>query len=452
VAAPMPWLAPVIKVTESMAQLYMAVTSGSRFVNLRPANWRLEYGREHMSTTRTSWFKGWRLGALVVALAAAGWMAKKQFFTPPPAPQVITAPVAVADLEDTVLATGTISAINQVDVGAQASGQIKRLYVALGQEVKKGDLIAEIDATNQQNTLRNAQAEVAVLDAQKRSAQATLRQAELVFKRQQELFKQEASAKADYDSAEATLATSRAAIGQLDAQIEQSRIAVDTARVNLGYTRILAPMDGTVIALVRKEGQTVNAAQSAPTLIKLAQLDTVLIRAQISEADVVRVKPGLPVYFTIMGEPDQRYDTTLTAVEPATDTQQADTSSSTTSTSTSSTSTAIYYNGRFTVPNPGHKLRIDMTAQVSVVVSKAPQALVVPATALGARGKDGRYTVKVLGGQPGQAQKLEPRPVRIGLNNRVQAQVLEGLKAGEQVVIGDGSGAKPTAMRGPGMF
>ncbi|WP_290871271.1 efflux RND transporter periplasmic adaptor subunit [Aquabacterium sp.] len=400
------------------------------------------------------WFKGWRLGALALALVAAGWGIKKQFFTPPPAPQVITAPVAVADLEDTVLATGTISANNQVDVGAQASGQIKRLYVTLGQEIKKGDLIAEIDATTQENTLRNAQAAVAVLEAQKRSAQATLRQAELVFKRQQELFRQEASAKVDYDSAEATLATSRAAIGQLDAQIEQARIAVDTARVNLGYTRIVAPMDGTVIALVRKEGQTVNAAQSAPTLIKLAQLDTVLIRAQISEADVVRVQPGLPVYFTIMGEPDRRYDAQLVAVEPATDTQQADTSSSTsTSTSSSSTTTAIYYNGRFTVPNPQKKLRIDMTAQVSVVVSKAPKALVIPATALGARGKDGRYTVKVLSGAPGGPQRLEPRTVRVGLNNRVQAQVLEGLKEGEQVVIGDGSGAKASGMRGgPPMF
>lgn len=402
----------------------------------------------------TNWFKGWRLGALAMAVVAAGWGIKKQFFTPPPPPQVITAPVAVADLEDTVLATGTISANNQVDVGAQASGQIKRLYVTLGQEIKKGDLIAEIDATNQQNTLRNAQAEVAVLEAQKRSAQATLRQAELVFQRQQALFKQEATAKVDYDSAEATLATSRAAIGQLDAQIEQARIAVDTARVNLGYTRIVAPMDGTVIALVRKEGQTVNAAQSAPTLIKLAQLDTVLIRAQISEADVVRVQPGLPVYFTIMGEPDRRYDAQLVAVEPATDTQQADTSSSTsTSTSTSSTTTAIYYNGRFTVPNPQKKLRIDMTAQVSVVVSKAPKALAIPATALGARGKDGRYTVKVLSGAPGGPQRLEPRTVRIGLNNRVQAQVLEGLKEGEQVVIGDGGGAKASGMRGgPPMF
>jgi macrolide-specific efflux system membrane fusion protein len=408
-----------------------------------------------MSTsTRTRVVTPFRLTGATLILALAGWGIKTQFFTPPPAPQVITSLVEVADLEDTVLATGTISAANQVDVGAQASGQIKRLHVVLGQSVKRGDLIAEIDATTQQNTLRNAQAQVAVLEAQKRSAQAALRQAELVFKRQQDLLRQEAGSKADFDTAEASLATSRASVSQLDAQIEQSRIAVDTARINLGYTRILAPINGTVIAVIRKEGQTVNAAQSAPTLIKLAELDSVLIRAQISEADVVRVKPGLPVYFTIMGEPDKRFDTTLSDVEPSTDTQQLDTSSTTSSSTTSSsTTTAIYYNGRLTVPNPGHKLRVDMTAQVSVVVAKAPQALVIPSTALGARGKDGRYTVKVLEGEPGKGQRVVPKPVRIGLNNRVMAQVLEGLKAGERVVVGDGSAAKASSGRGgPPMF
>jgi macrolide-specific efflux system membrane fusion protein len=145
-----------------------------------------------------------------------------------------------------------------------------------------------------------------------------------------------------------------------------------------------------------------------------------------------------------MGEPDHRYETQLLGVEPATESEQTDTSSSsssssTTSSSSSSSTTAIYYDGRFTVPNLDHKLRIDMTAQVSVVVSKAAQALVIPSTALGARGKDGRYTVKVLEGGPGPGEHVAQRQVRIGLNNRVKAQVLDGLKAGDLVVVGEGS-------------
>jgi macrolide-specific efflux system membrane fusion protein len=395
-------------------------------------------------------------GAPVVAVAV-GVVVWRVWFTHPAPPQVITAVAQVQDMEDAVLATGTIEASQQVDVGAQASGQIKRLYVTLGQTIKKGDLVADIDSTTQQNALRNAQAQVAVLEAQRNSAQATRRQAELTYKRQQELLAQEAGSRADFESAEAALTTAQASLVELGAEIEQARIAVDTARINLGYTRIVAPMDGTVIAVVRKEGQTVNAAQSAPTLIKLAQLDQVLIKAQISEADVVRVQPSLPVYFTIMGEPDKRYDAKLDGVEPATDTEQADSSSttSTSSSSSSSTTTAIYYNGRFSVPNPEHKLRIDMTAQVSIVISRVSAVLTVPSTALGARGKDGRYAVKVLSGEQGRPPAVESRQVRVGLNNRVVAQVLDGLHEGDRVVVGDGTAKSSTSnQRGgpPPMF
>lgn len=403
---------------------------------------------------RTSWFKGWRLGLIAALLIGGGWWVRQHYFTPPPAPQVITAPVTRQDLEDTVLATGSIQAIQQVDIGAQASGQIRKLHVELGQSIHKGDLVAEIDSTKQQNDLRNAEAQLAVLAAQKRSRQAQLVQYELALQRTKALVKEDAGTRADLEAAQASVDTTRAALAELDAQIEQARIAVDTARTNLGYTRIVAPMDGVVIAVVRKAGQTVNALQSAPTLIKLAQLDTMLIRAQISEADVVKVRPDMPVYFTIMGEPDKRYDARLVAIEPSTDAEQAETSSTTSTSSTSpSTTSAIYYNGRFTVPNPEHKLRIDMTAQVSIVASRADNTLTVPATALGARGKDGRYTVKVLEGEAGQAQRVSQRQVRVGLNNRVQAQVLDGLKEGERVVIGDASANNASRSRGgPPMF
>jgi macrolide-specific efflux system membrane fusion protein len=396
------------------------------------------------------WLSPWRLIAVAVLLGGLGWGVRHFFFSPPPAPQVITAKVTVDDLEDTVLASGTIQADKEVSVGAQVSGQIKRLYVDLGDKVKKGQLVAEIDSTTQNNTLLNAEAQVALLNAQLRAKVALQKQAELTFQRKQALVKLDAGAKADLEDAEASLATATAEIGALQAQIRQATISVDTARVNLGYTRITAPIDGVVIAVIAEEGRTLSAIQAAPTIIKLAKLDQVQIKAQISEADVVRVKPGLPVYFTILGDPQHRYEARLRAIEPVPEADQTDTKV----TSATATSTAIYYNGLFDVPNPDGKLRVLMTAQVFVVLDKAEHALVIPAAALGKRDRKTQlYPVNVLEGT-GPAQKVVQKQVRIGLNNRVQAQVLEGLKEGELVVLGDASATNSPAgaRRPPGMF
>lgn len=398
-----------------------------------------------MNKIKSTWFTPTRvvLGALVVA--AAAWGVKKIFFAEPAKPDVITASATVGDMEDTVLASGTIKSFKDVSVGAQVSGQIKRLHVALGDRVQKGQLVAEIDSTTQQNAYQNAQAQIALLQAQLLAKQATLTQAELSFKRKRSLLAQDAGSAVDFEDAQAALATAKADIAVLNAQIQQAKTSLDTARVNLDYTRITAPIDGVVVAVLAEQGRTVNANQSAPTIIKLSKLDTVQIKAQISEADVVRVKPGLPVYFTILGEPNKRYEAQLKSIEPVPDSSQTDTTTSATSTST--TATAIYYNGLFEVPNPDGKLRVAMTAQVFIVLAKAKDALLIPATALSDRALKGEYTVRVLEGEE-RDQKVVPRKVKVGLNNRVQAQVLSGLKAGDKVVVGEagpagsGSGAR----------
>lgn len=407
------------------------------------------------TANKKSWWAGWRLFAILGMLALASWGVYAKFIKKPPAPEVITAEVERTDLEDTVLASGTIKSERDVNVGAQVSGQIKKLHVDLGDQVKQGQLLAEIDSTTQNNTLRNAEAQVALLQAQLRAKEALYRQAEITFKRQQGLFKLDAASKAELDEAEATLATTRADINALQAQIKQANISVDTARVNLGYTRILAPIDGVVTGVIAEEGRTVNAVQSAPTIIKLSRLDRVLIKAQISEADVVRVKPGLPVYFTILGEPQKRYEAKLRAIEPSPESEQVDTSTKTSTTTSSSTTAAVYYNGLFEVPNPDGKLRVAMTAQVFIVLAKADDVLAIPASALGKRNrKDDTYTVRVLEGEPGGVQRVVDRQVKVGLNNRVQAQVLSGLKEGERVVVGEASagGGSGGSRRPPGMF
>ncbi|MFG6487826.1 efflux RND transporter periplasmic adaptor subunit [Roseateles sp. BYS78W] len=373
-----------------------------------------------------NWLKPARLIVLALVLLVVVFVARRAL-TPPPPPVVATAPVTVADIEDSVLATGTIGAFKQVSVGAQVTGEVKKLHVALGDKVEKGQLIAEIDALTQTNNLRNSEAALQSAQALLKAKQAALKQAELAAARLRELVAVDAGARADLEAAEATLTTSRADIAAQEAQIVQAQMAADTAKVNLGYTRVAAPMDGVVVAIVTEQGQTVNANQSAPTIIKLAKLDVMTVKAQISEADVPRVKPGMPVYFNLLGEPDRRYEVKLRAVEPGPTTIATD---STTTTSTSTTTSAVYYNGIFDVPNPENKLRINMTAQASIVLARAEKTLTVPSAALGAREGADRYRVRV----QEEGGRIADRVVRIGLNNRVRAQVLDGLKEGEQVV------------------
>ncbi len=346
----------------------------------------------------------------------------------------MTATVSRGNIETTVLASGTVESNNLVSVGAQVSGQIKSLKVELGDTVKAGQLVAEIDSLPQQNTLRNKNAALAVARAQKQAKEASLRQAELAYTRQTQMLRGDAASRADFESAEATLNVTKAEIAALDAQIEQAKIAVDTARLDLGYTKISSPIDGVVVAIVAKEGQTVNANQSTPTLIKVARLDRMTIKVEISEADVVRVKPGQRVYFTILGEPDHQYPTHLQSIEPAPESIATESTTSSSS-SSSSSSAAIYYMGNLDVPNAEGKLRISMTTQVNIVLEEAQNVLVIPAAALGNKGKDGRYSVRVVTAP----DKQEQQRVRIGLNNNVQAEVLEGLSEGQQVVIGEQS-------------
>lgn len=392
-----------------------------------------------MPLTRKS-FTPARIAALAAVLAAAAIGAKLLFFSAPPAPRFVTATATRGDLEDAVLATGTVQAFKQVSVGAQVSGQVKTLFVELGQRVKKGQPVAEIDSTTQQNTVRNAEAALENVRAQLAAQKAALVQAELGYRRQKHLLDNEAGARADYEAAEAQLATTRANIAALQAQIRQAEITADTAKVNLGYTKIVSPIDGIVVALVVQQGQTVNANQTTPTIIKVAQLDTVTVKTQISEADVVKVQPGLPVYFTILGQPDQRYHAQLRTIEPATDAILTEGTGASSSSTGTSTTTAIYYNGLFDVPNPDNQLRISMTAQVSIVRAQAKGAVTIPASALGARGKDGRHSVRVLGadGQP------TPRQVRVGINNNVTAEVTEGLAEGDKVVLGEAAAGAPS--------
>ncbi len=373
---------------------------------------------------------GLKIAVLMLAVAAllAGLWAYRQQQQRLNQPKPLSAMVTVGDLEHTVMASGTLQARKLVNVGAQASGQLQRLLVSLGDRVQKGQLVAELDPLTQQNTLQSRQQALINVQAQRSARQAELEQARLNYTREKAMLVQDATSRMSYEAAQAAFATAQASLAAINAQIRQAQLEVSTAQLNLGYTRVLAPMSGTVVAVVTEEGQTINANQSIPTIIKLADLSTLTIKAQISEADVDKVRPGQTVYFTTLGNPDRKYYATLRAIEPAPESIASESGQG-----TSANSNAVYYNGLFDVPNPDGSLRIDMTAQVYIVLDKAKNALIIPAAALSKAGATGRQTISVLDAQ-GQPQ---PRQVTIGLNNRVSAQVLSGLHAGERVVIGE---------------
>ena len=255
------------------------------------------------------------IAALCAAIAAgfvfAAWTGHA------PQPKYSTAKIGRLDIEDTVLAAGMLQPIQQVDVGTRATGQLKSLRAKLGEHVRAGDLLAEINSLLQENELRAQQANIANLEAKERAAAARLRKAKLEWERQQGLIHGAATSRRDLESAEAEAQADEADLASLGAQIAQAKSLVKTAEANLSFTRIIAPIDGEVVAILTKEGQTVVAAQIVPVILKLAKLDAMTVKTQISEADVLNVRAGQPVSFTIIGAPDKHYSARLRVVESA---------------------------------------------------------------------------------------------------------------------------------------
>lgn len=426
------------------------------------------------------------IAVVAIAIAATAWY----FFKPAPEQnQFITADVSRGDIENSVLATGVLEATKMVSVGSQVSGQVKKMYVVLGDQVKQGQLIAQIDSIRQENELKTAEANIKNQQAQLATRQANLAKVEAEYNRQKAMYAQDATSRAELESALASFKTAQADITAVNAQIEQSRLTLSTAKEDLGYTRIVAPMDGTIVAIVTEEGQTVNANQSAPTIVKLAKLDTMTVKSEISEADVMKVEEGQTVYFTTLGNSEKKHYATLRQVEPAPNSINTESNSN-----TSSTSSAVYYNALFDVPNEDGKLRIDMTAQVFIILDEAKNVLTIPASAVqtsnrpqrqrgqnpnreaGAEQPRGERSREENTNNPNRPARLEltaeerqlveqgkasigmvrvlqadgsakPQSVLIGLNNRVTAQVMRGLKQGDKVVIADGADSSNDAAK-----
>ena len=375
-----------------------------------------------------------KLFFLLLMLAVGGVLA---FWLLPPSDDdmvYLTEPVVRGDIVKQVTATGEVSAVQLVSVGAQVSGQIKKLHVKLGQEVHQGDLIAEIDSVAQLNQLNTDKAKLNSYEAQLAAKKITLRVAETQYERTKKLRAKDAASREALEDAENALALAKAEVTLLESQILQTQIAVETDALNLSYTQITAPLDGTVVSVPVDEGQTVNANQTTPTIVQIANLNDMELRIEISEGDISSVKPGMPIEYTILSQPENVYTATLTSIDPGlttlTDGSYKSTSSgSSSSSSSSSSSEAIYFYGKAHIDNKNGPLRIGMTTQNVITVAKAENALLVPITSIssGPRGK----IVHVLGDN-GLPHK---RSVTTGITDGVHTEIISGLQEGDNVII-----------------
>ena len=347
-------------------------------------------------------------------------------------PEYETTVVRRGDLESSVTALGTLQPRSYVDVGAQVSGAITKLHVRPGDVVNKGDLLVEIDPRIAQATVDAGRASLAAQKAQLAEAQAQLVLAEQQSKRQQQMAEQGATRSQDVDEAQAAYKVALARIDYLKAQIVQTQSTLQASETQLGYTRIYAPMAGTVVSVEPKEGQTLNATYQTPNVLRIADLSTMTVWTEVSEADVRRVKAGIPVYFTTLGANGRKWEGTVRQVLPAPPANPDGSSTAGATQAAKPANKVILYTALFDVDNGDGELMPQMTAQVSFIAAAARNVLLTTMPALSPiKDKAGWYRGKVFSGG-----KAEEREVRIGISDRLQGEVLEGLKEGELLITG----------------
>jgi len=363
--------------------------------------------------------------------------------------QFVTARVQRGDVEDSTTALGNLQPLEFVDVGTQVSGQLRKLHVQPGATVQQGDLLAEIDPTVYISRVDASRAQLMNLRAQLTDRESQLVLAEQQLTRQKNLIKSNATSMDAVQSAEAAHRSAGAQVEAIKAQIQQTESTLKGDEANLGYTKIYAPMPGTVVSITARQGQTLNANQQAPIILRIADLSVMTVVTQVSEADVAKLRVGMDAYFTTLGQGDRRWSGKLRQILPTPEVLN----------------NVVLYNALFDVPNPNRELMTQMSAQVFFVSAAARDALIVPVAALrpaarreapregaapapregrgeararppaaqaGEARRPQRFVVRVVGADDG----VEDREITVGVTNRVMAEVLSGLNEGDRVVIG----------------
>lgn len=342
-----------------------------------------------------------------------------------------TAKITIGSVEEVVTAQGKLETREYVDVGAQVSGQLKRVHVEIGDVVKKGQLLAEIDPRVYEARVEADLARLRTLRAQLAEQQAQIRFSKRVYERNQRLIAEQAVSQEALEDSETTWRVAEARAGSLKAQIEEAQSTLDGDRTNLTFTTIYAPIDGTVVLQSAQEGQTLNAVQSAPVVVQLADLDRMTVRAQVAEADVMRITPGQPAYFTTLGAMDERWQGTVRQVLPSPEVINE----------------VVLYNALIDVDNRDRRLMTGMSVQVFFVLGRADDVPLVPLAALGERvPAEDRNEAEAYRVQVKTVDGAAPRVVHVGIRNRRVGAVVDGLAAGDEVLLPAAAAGAATGM------
>lgn len=391
-------------------------------------------------------------GVVALIAAAAVWLLVHRNNTP----TFKTARAVRGEIMAAVTATGTVNAVTTVLVGTQVSGTIKELYVDYNSPVKKGQVLAQIDPVSFQAQVDQARANLRLAEANVEKAEATARDARRTFERNKELYAANFIARSDLDTAETGASTAAASLSAARAQVQQSRAALTAAETNLHNTRILSPVNGTVISRSIDIGQTVAASFQTPTLFNIAQdLTRMQIDANVDEADIGKIKVGQAVTFTVDAYPEAPFQGDVSEVRNAPITVQ----------------NVVTYDVVVKVANPELKLKPGMTANVSIIIDRRTEALKVPNAALRFRpaGRDGKGTPSAAvqgkegkegkdGRDSGRGQAVwvlegrKPKRVAVtaGISDGQFTEIVSGdLKEGQDVIVeaaGSGSSNRQQQM------
>ncbi|MGP1506363.1 MAG: efflux RND transporter periplasmic adaptor subunit [Campylobacter sp.] len=376
--------------------------------------------------------KSVKISIAILVVAGGIWGYFSGFKNDIKAPELVK--VWRGNLQNYVVANGEVQARNLTDIGAQVSGQIKKLYVKIGDSVQKGDLIAQIDSVTQENEVKNLQAQLLIDEADLNATQIAANVAKTQFLREQKLFKADATSRESYENAQNTYYLKSATLEQIKAKINQTMIKLDTAKKDLSYTQITAPLSGTIVSVPVKEGQTLNANQTTPTIAQIANLNELEIVMEITEGDITKIKPSQMVEYSILSNPQRKFYAPITTIDPGL-TKLSDgkygNSQSSNSNSSSSSNSAVYYYAKALAENKDNFLKIGMTTENRIIIDQSENALIVPLNAVIDENGDKFVSVAL----DGFGAKFEKRAVKVGISDNMNIEILDGLQEGEDIIL-----------------
>jgi macrolide-specific efflux system membrane fusion protein len=351
---------------------------------------------------------------LVCAAGVAGWWVLRDNHDSR-ATALKTARVIRRDFSSVVLATGAVKPQvgAEVRVGARISGKVEHLYANIGDHVKKGQVIAELEKADLEAAVAKARAEVEVAKAKVADAEARLRLAELECQRQLNLIKKDFTSQQAVDKALKEKHSAQAGLNLARKQLDAARAALKEAQVKLSYATITAPISGVIASVSTQEGETVTAGLKAPTFVTIIDLKRLQVDAYVDEVDIGKIRPGQKCIFTVDAFPNKEFHGTVVAIYPNAVIQE----------------NVVNYDVVVEITDAYEGLlRPEMTANVTILLRKRKQVLAVPARAVKRhRGKNIVYVLSNSGPQP--------HNVKIGWKDGQWIEIVSGLREGEKVLL-----------------